>query len=461
MLDLSRPLRLHLLPIGGSGIGPLASILARMGHHVSGCDQVPSARLEGLAAQGIEVAVGHDPAHLLGADAVVASAAIPEGEPELVAARRRGLAVVSRRSALAALCHQRRTLAVGGTHGKTTTTALLATVLRQAGMAPSFLVGGDVPGLGGASWDGGEWFVVEADESDGTFLDLGAEAVIVTSVEPDHLDHHGDLRGLHDAFDRFVRQAPGSRIVCSDDPGAAELARHVECLTYGTAPGARFRLAEVELGRSATAFTLSDGGTEVARLQVPVPGLHNARNAAAAAVAALCLGAAVADVVAGVASFAGVARRFEMRGHAGGITFVDSYDHLPGEVAAALAAARDGAWDRIVCVFQPHRYTRTAALWQEFGHSFDGADLLAVTEIYPAGQRPIPGVSGKLIVDAALDARPGRRVAWLPGRDDVTRWLLAELRPGDLCLTLGAGDLTTLPGEVMAALAATPGAGGR
>jgi UDP-N-acetylmuramate--alanine ligase len=465
VLDLAAARRIHLVGAGGSGMAPLAGILVALGHRVSGSDLVASPRLDRLAALGVDVRVGHLPDHVAGVDLVVASTAVAGDNPELVAARGAGTVVASRADALAGLCALRRTLAVGGTHGKTTTTAMLATVLVAAGMSPSFLIGGDIIGgdvagggiaggglglAGSAVWDEGEWFVVEADESDGTFLELGAEAVVLTGVEPDHLDHHGSFDALRAAFARFLDAAPGPRIVCGDDPVAGALAGDVDCLTYGTGERSRFRLVDVELARLRASFTLLDGAVEVGRLEVPAPGVHNARNAAGAAVAALALGATVDSTRRGLAGFAGVARRFEWRGEAAGVSFVDSYDHLPGEVSAALTAARDGDWSRIVCVFQPHRYTRTAALWSDFAHSFDGADVLAVTDVYAAGQDPLPGVTGKLIVEAVLDATPGKRVAWLPTRSDVLAWLTAELRPGDLCLTLGAGDLTTVPDEVLA-----------
>ncbi len=435
-------------------MAPLATILCALGHTVSGSDLQASAHLDRLAALGVEVHLGHDASHVAGADLVVASTAVAADNPELVAARGAGAVVARRADALAGLCALRRTFAVGGTHGKTTTTAMLATVLVEAGMAPSYLVGGDVVGLGAsAAWGDGEWFVVEADESDGTFLELGAEAVVLTGVEADHLDHHGNFSALREAFNRFLAEAPGPRVVCSDDPVAAVLASELDCLTYGSDEGARFRLVDVDLRRRSVAFTLVDGklATVVGRLETPVPGLHNARNAAAAVVAALTMGATFGSIRRGLVDFAGVARRFEWRGEAGGITFVDSYDHLPGEVSAVLAAARAGNWQRIVCVFQPHRYTRTAALWRDFAHAFEEADVVAVTDVYPAGQAPLPGVTGKLIVDAVLDASPSKRVAWLPSRADVLAWLSAELRPGDLCLTLGAGDLTTVPDVVLAA----------
>ena len=427
----------------------IAGVLLAMGHDVSGSDVAPSVALDRLRAAGARVHVGHDPGSVDGADAVMVSTAIPADDPEVVAARGAGIPVLRRAEALAAVCAVRRTLAVSGTHGKTTTTAMLAVALRAVGLRPSFIVGGDISGLGGGSaWDRGEWFVVEADESDGTFVELGSSGVLVTNIEPDHLDHWGSFEALKEAFRRFVADAPGPRVVCADDPGTAELAAGVGgCVTYGTDASADYRITDVVSDRHGVRFRVGDRD-----LSLSLPGVHNARNAAG--VLAMCaeLGVDLDAVTEALASFAGVGRRFEPRGEAGGITFIDSYDHLPTEVASVLAAARSGGWARIVCVFQPHRYTRTAALWRDFADAFVDADLVAVTDIYAAGQEPIEGVRGKLIVDAVLDAHPRTRMAWLPGRDELRRWLLTELRPGDLCLTLGAGDLTTLPAELLDAL---------
>ena len=353
-----------------------------------------------------------------------------------------------------ALCRERRTLAVSGAHGKTTTTALLATVLHGAGWEPSFLVGAVVGGLGtGASWGSGDWFVVEADESDGTFTELGAEAVVVTNVEPDHLDHWGSMDALAEGYRRFVAGASGARVVCVDDPGSARVADAVPgCVTYGTDPSATARLDEVRTGPGRVAFRLRHGAHEL-DVDVPLPGLHNARNAAAAAVAALEIGVPADAIVDALAGFGGVARRFERRGEVGGITFVDSYDHLPAEVASVLAAARDGGWSRVVCVFQPHRPTRIRDLWRGFADAFVDADVVAVTDVYvPEGQPSLPGVTGRLVVDAVTAAHPDADVRWLPGRDELRDWLLGELGPGDLCLTLNAGDLTSLPDELLARL---------
>jgi UDP-N-acetylmuramate--alanine ligase len=448
-LDLSIPRRIHVVGVGGSGMSAIAGVLLAMGHEVSGSDASESPVLQRLAAAGASVRAGHDPDAVARSEVVAVSTAIPADDPEVVAARRAGIPVLRRAEVLAAICGTRPTLAVSGTHGKTTTTAMLAMALRGASRRPSFIVGGDIVGLGtGAAWDEGEWFVVEADESDGTFVELPRHGVIVTNVEADHLDHWGSFDALVAAFEAFVTGADGPRVVCADDEGARALASRVAgCVTYGTADDADARIADIETGRDGVTFRF-----EGRPVSLRIPGAHNARNAAAVLALGRELGVDLDAMVDALAAFEGVGRRYERRGEAGGITFVDSYDHLPTEVASVLAAARDGGWRRIVCVFQPHRYTRTAALWRSFADAFVDADRLAVTEIYAAGQQPIEGVSGKLIVDAVLDAHPRSEVAWLPERASLARWLRATLRPGDLCLTLGAGDLTTLPSELLVTL---------
>jgi UDP-N-acetylmuramate--alanine ligase len=447
VLDLSAARRVHVVGIGGSGMSAIAGVLLTMGHDISGSDVAPSVALDRVAAAGARVHVGHDPASVAGTDAVVVSTAIPADDPEVAAARAAGIPVLRRAEALAAICSVRRTLAVAGTHGKTTTSAMLAIALQGAGEAPSFIVGGTITGLGGgAGWDHGALFVVEADESDGTFLELGAHGVIVTNVEPDHLDHWGSFDALRDGFRRFLAATPGPRVVCADDPIAAALAAEVGgCTTYGTSEAADHRLTDVVSDRDGVAFRW-DGRP----VRLNLPGVHNARNAGAVLSIGHALGLDTGAMIDALADFAGVGRRFERRGERDGVTFVDSYDHLPTEVASVLAAARAGGWRRIVCVFQPHRFTRTAALWRDFADAFVDADLLAVTAIYPAGQQPIEGVTGKLILDAVLDAHPRAAVAWLPERAGLQAWLRGVLRPGDLCLTLGAGDLTTLPDELLA-----------
>ncbi|MEJ7844179.1 MAG: UDP-N-acetylmuramate--L-alanine ligase [Acidimicrobiales bacterium] len=461
-LDLSVPMRAHVLGIGGSGMSAIATILAAMGHTVSGSDLKASPGLERLRALGVRVVVGHDAANLDGPDGsapdmVAVSTAIPDRNPELTAAREREIPVVRRAEVLAAICATRRTAAVSGTHGKTTTSSMLALVAVAGGLEPSFLVGGELNEIGGgAAWDQGEWFVVEADESDGTFTALPAEVVLVTNVEADHLDHFGDLDGVIAAFDRFLGAATGPRVVCADEPNALALARRHGAVTYGTHAEADVRITDVAHARAGVTFTVERSGVRQGEVTLPVPGLHNARNATGALVMGEALGVPFAVGRDALARYGGVARRFEFRGEAGGVTVVDDYAHNPGKVAAVLDAAARGGWGRVVCVFQPHRYSRTAALWRAFGPAFAEADLVVLTDVYAAGEAPVPGVTGKLVVDAVLEATPWKRVAWLPSRRDLVPYLAATLRADDLVLTVGAGDITGLPDELLVALRARP-----
>ena len=455
-LDLDAARRIHVTNVGGAGMSAVATLLAEMGHVVTGHDPAPDTPfLDALRAVGAEISTG-SPGPLPPTDAVVVSTATPADHPHVVAARADGIPVVHRSVALTAICGRRRTAAVAGTHGKTTTSALLATLLTGAGLEPGYVVGAAVAGLGrNAAWGGGGPLVVEADESDGTFLALGAESAIVTNVEPDHLEHWGSEQGLRSAFERFVGALDGPAVLCIDDPGAAALVGHARRpVTYGTGRGADHHIVAPTTTGTEVRFRLEHAGETVDVVVPQAPGVHNARNATAAIALAHTLGVPLAEAAAALGSFAGVARRFEVRGEAAGVVLVDSYDHLPTEVAAALAAAKAGDWRRVVCCFQPHRYSRTEALGRSFADCFADADLLIVTDVYAAGEAPRPGVTGKVVVDAVLDAHPWKRVAWLPTLDDVVAYLGGVLRPGDLCLTLGAGDLTTVPPRVLALLEA-------
>jgi UDP-N-acetylmuramate--alanine ligase len=448
-LDLSAPLRVHIVGIGGAGMSAIATVLTGMGHQVTGSDLKESAGLERLRAAGIEVFVGHRAEQVGDVDAVAISTAIAESNPEVRSAGERGIPVHRRAEVLAAICATWRAVAVAGTHGKTTTASMLALVLVEAGLHPSFIIGGELNEIGtGALWDQGEWLVVEADESDGTFLELPAEVAVVTSVEPDHLEFWGGWEPLRAAFDRFVAAA-ATAVVCADDDDAAALGAAHGALTYGTSDQAAYRMVDVTRARAGTMFTLVHDGAALGEIRLPVPGLHNARNACAAVVTALAIGVPFDAAARALARYAGVARRFQFRGEQAGVAFVDEYSHLPSEVRAALAAAQDGGWQRVVAVFQPHRYSRTASLWRDFADAFVGADVLVVTDVYPAGEAPRPGVTGKLVVDAVLEAHPTQRLAYLPSRADLVPYLRRTLRPGDLCLTLGAGDLTSLPAEML------------
>lgn len=460
-LDLSTPKTLHVVGVGGAGMSAIATVLVRMGHRVSGSDLRESRPIERLRVLGVATSIGHDAGAVpAGVDAVIVSTAIGDRNVEVVAARERGVPVLSRAAALRSIVARRSAIAVAGSHGKTTTSSMLALILRGADLQPSFLIGGDLNEVGtNAVWDDGEWLVVEADESDGTFLELAPTAAVVTSVLPDHLDHYGDFESLGVAFERFVARIPGAVVLCADDPGAVALAAAVvgrdgtdrpPAVTYGFSSSSDVRITGYRGTRAGSTFTLSRGGVELGVIELPVPGRHNAANAAGAATVALELGVGIGAVARALGGFGGVARRFQYRGERDGVTFVDDYAHLPSDVEAMIGAAREGGWSRVVAVFQPHRYTRTASLWRDFADAFAGADELVLTDVYPAGEAPRPGVSGRLVLRAVLDAHPGQAVTYLPRRDDVVRFVPSIARPGDLVLTLGAGDLTTVPDEWLA-----------
>ncbi|HYA67499.1 MAG TPA: UDP-N-acetylmuramate--L-alanine ligase [Acidimicrobiales bacterium] len=448
-VDLSGSRRIHVVGVGGAGMSAIASVLAAMGHAVTGSDLKASPAGERLRAAGITVTVGHRPEAVGDAELVTVSTAVADDNPEIVEARRRHIPVLRRASVLRAIAATRRCVAVAGTHGKTTTTSMLSLVLVEAGLRPSFLVGGDVNEIGtNALWDDGEWLVLEADESDGTFLALDPEVAVVTNIEADHLDHYGEMTALESAFDRFATGRPGGLIVGADDARSAALGRRHGGVSVGTAPEATYRITDLAVRRDGVAFAIEHDGASLGRVTMPVPGVHNARNAAVAMVAALAAGASFDDGARAMARFAGVSRRFEWRGDVGGVRFVDDYAHLPTEVAVTVDAARAGDWGRVVAVFQPHRFSRTAALSGAFADAFVGADLVVITDVYPAGERPVPGVSGQLVADAVVAAHPGANVTYVAGRAELRAYLAEVLRSGDLCLTLGAGDITSLADEL-------------
>ncbi|HVT42550.1 MAG TPA: UDP-N-acetylmuramate--L-alanine ligase [Acidimicrobiales bacterium] len=449
-LDLTAPRHIHVVGIGGAGMSAIALVLRAMGHQVTGSDLKDSPVAERLRSHGIAVAVGHRAEQVHGADAVTFSPAVQPENPELTEARAQDIRVVPRAEMLAAICATRRCLAVAGTHGKTTTASMLSLILVEAGLRPSFLIGADVNEIGtNAVWADGEWLVVEADESYGTFKAIRPDLAVLTSVEPDHLDYYGTFDALRDAFAHFAASAGEGAVVCADDEEAAAIGAASGAVSVGLHPGSTYRMDGLAQSRSATSFTLVGPDGELGPLRIGVPGIHNARNAAVATVAALHAGAPFVAAQAALARFAGVTRRFEFRGEARGVTFVDDYAHLPGEVRVALATARTGGWTRIVAVFQPHRFTRTAALAEQFGTAFADADELVVTDIYSAGERPVPGVSGRLVADAVRAQDPRLPVTYAPAWDELRRTVGSVLRTGDLCLTLGAGDLTTLPDELL------------
>lgn len=456
-IDLSRPRSIHLVAIGGKAMAAMAEVLVAMGHRVSGSDIVDGPALDALRAMGASITVGHDPDAVAGVDLVACSTAVPGDDPERVAALAAGTPVVGRPMLQGAIVRTRRPVAISGTHGKTSTTAMVATIAAAAGLDASRIVGGDMGGeLRAAHWGSGEWFVVEADESDGTFLELGAEIAVVTNVAADHLDQWGSLDAIEAGFDRFLGGATGTTIVGSDDPIADRLGRAHGSVRVGMAADADWVIVDAVARRGGVDFSLHRGGSRVVDVSLPAPGLHNARNAATAVAVAHAMGVDPAVSATALASYGGVGRRFELRGVVGGITVVDDYAHNPDKVSSALAGAAAGGWDRVVAVFQPHRYSRTADLWADFADSFVDADVVFVIPIDPVGEAPRPGVDGSLVAGAVRAAHPDADVRWVPERADVVGAVADELAPGDLCLTLGAGDITHIAGELVARLGERP-----
>lgn len=451
-LDLSIPHRLHVVGVGGPGMSAIAIALAEMGHDVSGSDLREHPVLERVRAAKATVAIGHDRSLVHGVDAVTASTAIPDRNIELDEARTTGVTVLRRAGMLASICAQAKSLAVAGTHGKTTTTSMLMLMLAEAGLRPSFVVGGDVTDVGtGAQWTGGEWLVVEADESDGTHLELPLHGTILTNVEVDHLDHYGSFDAIVESFDTYLAQVPGPKVVCADDTMAAELASRHDTVTYGRSDGAHVQAVDVRADNGAFVFGITRDGEHLGVIELPMRGIHNVTNATGAIAMALEVGVSFDDIRESLAKFGGVARRFDVRGVDGGATFVDDYAHLPSEISAVLAATRHSgdAWRRVVAVFQPNRYNRISEIWNEYGNSFADADIVVLTDIYASGTTPIPGITGKLIVNAVTEADPTKRVVWLPNREDLIDYVAREARDGDIVLSMGCGDIATLPAEVL------------
>ncbi|KQY44731.1 UDP-N-acetylmuramate--L-alanine ligase [Cellulomonas sp. Root137] len=467
MTDVLRPAdlgRVHLVGVGGAGMSAIAALLAARGLAVSGSDAADGPALPALRDAGVRVHVGHDAALVDDVDTVVISSAVRESNPELARARERGLRVLHRSEALAALMVDRDAVAVAGAHGKTTTSAMIATALLHAGADPSFAIGGtvfSVDGPLGGSRDGaGPAFVAEADESDGSFLAYAPLVAVVTNVEPDHLDHYGSAEAFEDAFVAFAGRIRdrGALVACADDAGAARLVervrdsladRGVEVVTYGTSPDADVRVGDLVADSDRWAFGLTTADVRTT-VRLAVPGTHNALNAAAAWAAARRLG--VADAADGLGAFRGTGRRFEDRGTADGVRVVDDYAHHPTEVAALLRAARSVAGDgRVLALFQPHLFSRTRTFASQFGEALDLADVVVVTDVYAAREDPDPSVTGALIVDRV--PTPGR-ATFVPDRHDAARAIAGAARPGDLLLTVGAGDVTQLASVVLEVLAA-------
>ena len=484
------PQPVHLIGVGGAGMSGIAAVLAKLGVAVTGSDLKVSRYTRHLEECGVTVRIGHDATQVGAAALVVISSAIPPGNSELQEARRRGLPVLQRAEMLARIMATRRGLAVAGTHGKTTTSSMITHAMLRCDRRPTFLVGGDLNDVGSNAGVGdGEWLVAEADESDGSLLFLRPEVAVVTNVELDHHANYRCLADVRDVFRRFVALLPpGGRLVAARGAGADFLAGETEAesVWYGLAGDeANAGAAKLAVGPAArrgsadggaadlvaaiervddrgSAFEVRRGGQPLGRVELHVPGEHNVLNALAALAALEHAGVGFDEAAPHLSSFSGAARRFQEIGRRDGVVVIDDYAHHPTEVAATLKAARSGSYRRVIAVFQPHLFSRTRYLQREFGRALTMADEAIVTDIFPAREEPEPGVTGKLVVDAYLLERPGGPVFYLPRLGDAVRHLQARVRPGDLVLTIGAGDVLRVGERLLAALggAASPGDAG-
>ncbi len=457
---------IHFVGIGGIGMSGIAEVLANLGYTVKGSDVVDSANVKRLRDNGIAVAIGHKAENVDGADVLVVSSAIRRDNPELIAARAQRLPVVRRAEMLAELMRLKSCIAIAGTHGKTTTTSLVATLLDAGHFDPTVINGGIINAYGTNARLGlGDWMVVEADESDGTFLKLPADIAIVTNVDPEHLDHFKTFEAVQGAFQTFVENVPfyGFAVMCTDHPVVQELVGRIEdrrIITYGENPQADVRLADLDHadGRSRFSVAFRDrAGTDVhaiAGLILPMPGRHNALNATAAIAVARELGVSDDLIRKALASFGGVKRRFTKTGEWNGITVIDDYGHHPVEIAAVLKAARESTRGQVIAVMQPHRYTRLQALFEPFCACFNDADAVIVAPVYPAGEQPIAGADRDTLI-AGMRARGHRHVLALDAAADLAGIVRRLARPGDYVVCLGAGSITqwayALPGELAAA----------
>ncbi len=447
----------HFVGIGGAGMSAIARILAENGLEVQGSDLKESRFTRQLSELGVKVFIGHKPGNITGAEVIVFSTAIPADNNELVRAREIGLPVLSRAEVLSFLTSEKKTVAIAGTHGKTTTTSMVAQLFESAGLDPTYIVGGELNEAGTNARSGkGDFLVVEADESDGTFLKISTFISVVTNIEDDHLDYFGNYDSIKSKFAEFIKMtsAKGVVIVFGDHPETREVAEKSgrECIFYGLGENNLVRADNIKLDGLNSSYELVFKGKNLGVIDLKVPGLHNLQNSLAAAAVGLFLDIEFEKIKKSLNSFSGVKRRFEFKGKANGITVVDDYAHHPSEVEATLKAAVLQNFNRIVCVFQPHRFSRTSFLFREFARSLDLVDFLVLTDVYPAGEKPLPGVTGKLILDALLEEKPNSQVAYTPSLIQARQLLCEQTKPGDLVLTLGAGDVTLLGEDFLRAL---------
>jgi UDP-N-acetylmuramate--alanine ligase len=454
--------QIHFVGIGGVGMSGIAEVLLNLGYRVTGSDIRRNELIERLEGRGAKVYVGHEPANVEGAHVVVYSSAVARDNVEVHVARQRGIPVIARAEMLAELMRLKYGIAIAGTHGKTTTTSMVAAVLGAGGFDPTVVVGGRVHGLGANARLGqGEFLVAEADESDGSFLKLTPTIAVVTTVDAEHLDHYADLEAIRAAFLAFVNKVPfyGAAVLCLDQPNIQHMIPAVDkrVITYGLESGADLTARRLQFSGIASQFEVVHRGRVLGQASLQVPGRHNVLNALAAIAVGLDLEVPFPAVQQALAGFSGVQRRFQIRGEAQGVLVVDDYGHHPAEIRATLAAAKAGFDRRVITIFQPHRFSRTLHLRQEFLTAFYQSDVLLVMDIYPAGEAPIEGVHARDLAEG-IAAHGHREVHYMDGdRAGIIQYLCESTRPGDLVLTLGAGDVGQLGGELLSRLQALPG----
>ena len=438
--------RIHFVGIGGAGMSAIAKVLLEKGHNVSGSDISKSEVIRRLEQLGAKVFIGHHSDHIAGAQAIVVSTAIAEDNPEVMAAREQGLKVFHRADIVAALMDDSQGIAVAGAHGKTTTTSMIALMLEKAGLDPTIIIGGELDYLNGnAKLGQGQYLVAEADESDCSFLKLSPHIAVVTNIENDHMDYYGTMENILCAFTDFLKRlqvSTGLAVLCFDNANvrniAADLGR--KFISYAVDSDADYMAKEFMVRGTATFYKVYHRETLLGSIELQVPGRHNVANSLAAVAVGLYIGLEFDQIAEILASFRGVKRRFQTKGRVDGVWVVDDYAHHPTEIMTTLSAARDTNPKRLICVFQPHRYSRTQFLREEFGEAFVGADQVILTDIYSAGEQPIPGISGE-VIKTSVEEHTDQKVTYIPDKANIARYLSQIVEPGDLVITMGAGDI--------------------
>lgn len=449
--------RIHLVGIGGIGMSGIAEVLLTLGYSVSGSDTKPSNITERLQNLGATIYEDHKASNAGGAHVVVVSSAVKPDNPEVIEAHKLKIPVIPRAEMLAELMRLKYGIAVGGAHGKTTTTSMVASILTAAHLDPTFVVGGKVNQAGTTARLGrGEYFVVEADESDRSFLLFAPVVAVITTIDREHLDQYSSLADIQDAFVQFVNRVPfyGAAVLCLDEPNVQAIIPNVKrpILTYGTSSQADLVISDIKLDGLVSEFRLTYKGEDLGLFRLPhPPGMHNVRNAAAAAAVALYLNVPAELIREGLAKFGGVGRRFDIKGAVNDITVIDDYGHHPAEIRATLEAARGCKFNRLLVLFQPHRYSRTQHLWDEFRGAFNQADVLVLTDIYAASESPIPGITSEALAVAIREAGH-KNVHYIRSMQDSISFLLRTARPGDAILTVGAGSVSRASNELMVLL---------